>query len=326
MIKFILALSLVFVNLYACKGGFDSCKLKVKHSNSIQNNTLVIPVLKNKKLIFSRKTPNKEIIKHNPFLSLYLVKESKNFKHPFTINMHLSLGYAAVNSSKAIEGKIKTSQVGLNRLASFSEELFYPSLLTNSCCSLEGLVTPEGIIEKEYINHFIQTKNKNYSDIGIRVKEDNSLVFVESIDPFIENNPFKIGDCIVELNSKKVKNSTTFMQEILFSKIGTKHILKIKRASKLLTIELKTYKRYGGGYISDTFLEQKGIFVNKDLSITKLKSGHEDYGLKLGDKLLRVNNTPTQTQEQVRKNISDYDESASLLIQRDAFQFFVNIK
>ena len=86
------------------------------------------------------------------------------------------------------------------------------------------------------------------------------------------------------------------------------------------------HKRYGGGYISDTFLEKKGIFFDKDLKIIKLKGMYKSYGFKLGDKLLKVNGTFVNSYTEVRKNISNFDEKASLLFQRDGFQFFVSIK
>ncbi len=60
------------------------------------NQTLQIPVQKNQRLIFSKKTPSEKIIKHDPYLSLYLVEDKNIFKHPFRVNMKLSLGTAAI--------------------------------------------------------------------------------------------------------------------------------------------------------------------------------------------------------------------------------------
>jgi len=172
VLRLFLALNLLFLNLYACKGGYDSCKQKIIDSQTIKNCSLEIPVNKNQRLIYSKTTPKAKIIKHDPFLNLYLVQDLKGFKHSFKINSQPQLGYAAVNESDAIEGKIITKQVGLNSLAHFGEDIVYPSILTSSCCSLEGIVTPEGIIEKEYIQRFISSLSSDYSDIGIRVKDD----------------------------------------------------------------------------------------------------------------------------------------------------------
>ena len=208
MLRLFFVLNFLLLNLFACKGGYDSCIQKVVDSNTILNQKLQIPVIKKQRLLFTNQTPNTKIIKYNPFLSLYLIKDKQKFKYPFRINKHFSLGSASVNEKIAIEGKIKKQQIGLNKFATYNEALFAPSLLTNSCCGLEGIVTPRGIIQKEYIKRFLQTKNCLYSDIGIRVKDTKKSVVVTSSDPFIKNNPFKINDIIIKFDSRKVKNSS----------------------------------------------------------------------------------------------------------------------
>jgi hypothetical protein len=325
MLKIFLILNILFINLWACKGGYKSCRLKMKNSSSVVKNTLQIPVLKNKLLIYSKETPNKKIIKYDPFLSLYLVEDKKHFKYPFRINYKLSLGVASVNNKKATEGKIKKRQIGLNSFASFSEPVKAPSLLLNSCCALEGIVTPDGIIEKDYIEHFLKTKNVVYGNIGIRVENKNKLVLVKYINPFIKNIPFKIGDSIVLYDGKKVKYASAFMKKILFSKIGSTHTLKIKRLNKFYTFKVKTIKRYGGGYLSDTFLEFKGLYLDKNLKLIKILKNSIRYGLHLGDRLLKVNNIYIYNQSELRKNIPAFDDKALLLLERDNFEFFMHI-
>ena len=325
MLRVFLILNILFVSLLACQGGYASCVKKVKDSTSVEKNILQIPVLKNKRLIFSRNIPNNKIIKYDPFLSLYLVEDKKSFKYPFRINYKLSLGTASVNNKRAIEGRIIKHQIGLNKFASYSEPVNTPSILLNSCCALEGIVTPEGIIEKEYIEHFLKTKNVLYGDIGIRVKDVKKLVLVKSINPFMKNNPFLIDDIIISLDGKKVKYSYIFMRKILFSKIGSIHTIVIKRLGKKYTFKVKTTKRYGGGYLSDTFLEFKGLYFDKKLRLIKIAGTFTQYGLHLGDKLLKVNNIYVHNQTELKKNISAFDDKASLLFDRRDFEFFVNI-
>lgn len=325
MFRLFLALNFLLLNLYACKGGFEACKLKTIHSSSIVNDTLQIPIQKNQRIVFSTKTPNAKIIKHDPYLSLYLIEDGKKFKHPFRINNKLSLGTAAVNSKMAIEGKIVKKQVGLNSFAKYSEPLFAPSLLLNSCCALEGIVTPKGIIEKEYIERFLKVKKVSYADIGIRVKDEKKLVIVKSSNPFMKGNPFKTGDCVLELDGKKVKDSASFMRDILFSKIDSIHKVKIKRASDLLTFSVKSQNRDGGGFISDTFLEFLGISFDKDSYIVKIEKKAMKYQLKLGDRLLGINGQKIKSEEDVLNILAKSKESSHLLFQRDQFQFFVTV-
>ncbi|WP_324171458.1 DUF7488 domain-containing protein [Sulfurimonas sp.] len=326
MFRLFLALNFLFFNLYACKGGYDSCKLKISHSNAVKKYSLQVPILKNQKLIFSLHQPNAKIIKHDPFLSLYLVKDRKKFKYPFKMNNHLTLGIAAVDKRKAIEGRITNRQVGLNNFAKFSEKTTSPALLLNSCCAFEGLVTSRGIIQKDYIQRFLKNKSSIYGDIGIRVKNEKKLVLIKRVNPFVKDNPFKKNDYIVMLDGKKVKNASVFMKKILFSKVGSYHKVKIKRGLKYLTFNVKTKKRYGGGYISDTFLEEKGIYFSNNLSIMRIDNEFKGYGLKIGDKLLQVNGKKINNVYEIRKYISDFKFHASLLFERENFEFFVNIK
>ena len=146
MLRLFIAINILILNIYACKDGFDACKLKVIDSESIVNETLQIPIQNNQRLIFSTTPPKSKIIKHDPYLSLYLIEDTKKFKYPFRINMNISSGTIGIDGKSVIEGKIVKNQVGLNSFATFSEPLSAPSLLLNSCCALEGVVTPLGII------------------------------------------------------------------------------------------------------------------------------------------------------------------------------------
>lgn len=325
MLRLCLALNFLFLNLYACEGGFESCKQKTLDSASIVNNTLQIPVKNNQRLIYSHNTPNMKIIKHDPYLSLYLVESTRKFKYPFRINNKLSLGTAAVNNKRVVEGRIKQHQIGLNSFATYNEPISYPSILVNSCCALEGVVTPDGIIEKEYIERFLKVKKVSYSDIGVRVVDDKKFIIVKSSNPFMDNNPFKKDDCILELDNKKVKDSATFMRNILFSKVGSKHKVKIKRGPKVLTFNVVSQKRDGGGYLSDTFLEFLGLSFDKNLHITKIEKRAEKYDLLLGDKLLQINGEAIKTEQDILDKLANSNESSSLLFQREEFQFFIHV-
>ncbi|MGE4420057.1 MAG: PDZ domain-containing protein [Sulfurimonas sp.] len=325
MFRLFLALNLIFLNLYACKGGIESCKFKTLDSGAIVKNSLHIPLKNNQNLIFSITRPNAKIIKHDPYLSLYLVEDKKNFKYPFRLNMNQSLGTFGVDNNSVIEGKIIKKQVGLNSFATFSEPLSAPSLLLNSCCALEGIVTPRGIIEKEYIEHFLNSKKVAYGDFGIRVKDICSAVTVSSSNPFLKENLFKKDDIVLELDGKKVKDSASFMRDVLFSEIGSVHSVKIKRVNEFLTISAKTQNRAGGGYLSDTFLEFLGISFDKNLFIIKIEKKAEHYGLKLGDKLLQVNLKDVENEEEILEIIDNPKKSANLLFQREHFQFFVKV-
>jgi len=326
VIRLFIILNLLLLNLYACKGGYSSCIQKINDATTIQNNSLSIPVRKDVRLVYSRCRPKAKILKYDPFLSLYLIEDKSGFAYNFDINMRLQLGVAAVNKTKAKEGKIVKEQVGLNSLATFSEKVKTPALITSSCCSLEGIITPNGIIQKEYLRRFISSSSADYSDIGVRVHDEKSHIVVTASNPYLKDNLLKIGDRILEYDGKKMKNSSIFMRKVLFSKIGTKHSVKIKRGKKLMTLSARTKKRDGGGEISDTFLEFSGIFFNKKLEVVRLSENFTAYGLVLGDRLVQVHGVRVKTQNELRKYIQNYKDFSSLLFERRNFEFFVNIK
>ena len=328
MLRVLLLTNILLLNLYACRGGYDSCKHKIIDSHAIINQNIQIPIYKKQRLVFTKdiSTLNKNttIIKYDPFLSLYLVK-GKYFRYPFKLNKHQSLGVAAVDKKMALEGKIRKKQIGLNSFATFNDALFAPSLLMTSCCSIEGIITPEGIIEKDYIRNFLDSKKIQYSDIGIRVKDIKRAIVVRASNPFMKNNRLKKDDSVLAFDGKKIKNSASLMKKILFSKVGTTHKVKVKRKGKILNFKVTTQKRYGGGYISDTFLEQKGIYFDKNLSITKIKKELNSYGLKIGDRLIQANGVKVDNQQELLENIANFKESSLLLFQRAGFQFFVHV-
>jgi len=325
MLRVFLALNLLLLTLFACKGGYESCKAKTSHLNVIQNQTLSIPLKNNQTLIYSTSPVNYKIIKHDPFLNLYLVKSKIKTQFPFRINTKLSLGIASVDNKLAIEGRIKKHQIGLNTLATFSESVFAPSLILSSCCNLEGIITPVGIIQREYLTNFIHSKNLHYSDIGVRVVNDGKYVIVKRVNPFDKSMKFKKGDCITHLNGKKVKNASRLMMAVLFSKIGTKLKVSVVRDGKKITIDTVTTQRFGGGAISDTFLEQNGLYFSQNLTIISIGEKYRKYGLDIGDRLLQVNGKKVKSISDIRENIDSFKFFASLLFTRNNFQFFVNI-
>lgn len=327
MLRVLLVLAFVLLTLQAssCRGGYDSCKQKIIDSKSIINQSLQFPINKHQRVIFSTTSPHAKILKHDPYLSLYLIEDKKGFKYPFKINYNLTLGTAGVDKKMALEGKILKRQVGLNSFAKYSEPLFVPSLLLTSCCSLEGIVTPRGIIEKEYIDRFVKVKEVSYADIGIRVEDINRAIIVNAVNPYMKANPFKLGDSVLEFDGKKVKTGAVLMRKILFCKIGSTHKVKVKRGREILTLKVKGQKRYGGGYLSDTFLEFLGLSFDKNLYIVKIEKKAEKYGLKLGDKLLQINQKEITNEEDILKTISQSKNASNLLFQREQFQFFIRV-
>lgn len=325
MLKLLLAISLLFLNLHACKGGAESCRQKVSDSAAITEQRVQIPIQNNQLLIFSKTPPKEKILKHDPFLSLYIIEDTKKFKYPFKINNNLSLGVIGVDRNRAIEGKVVKKQLELESFATFNQPLSAPSLLLNSCCDLEGIVTERGIIEKEYIQRFIKIKNVSYGNFGIKVKDENSVVVVKESNPFTKSNQFMVGDIILELDTKRVKDSSSLMRNILFSPIGSTHNVKIKRDNKIVTLRAITQKRVGGGYLDEIYLELLGLSFDKKLFIIKIENKAQGFGLKIGDRLLQANTKNIKDADDIFEKTNTPKKSLNLLFEREHFQFFVKV-
>ncbi len=317
--RYFLLFALTLTSLFAsCRGGYYSCKLKINDSHSIINNSLYIPINKTQRLVYSETKPLGKIIKADKFLGLYLVEGFKGFRYPFKIGVHTPSGIAVVDNKMSLEGKITKKQIGLDRLATFSEVPFVPSLLTGSCCNLEGVVTPRGIIQKEYLSHFINSKQVDYGDIGIRIDAKRSIT---KVDPFFKNNPFEVSDIVVGFDGKKVLSASRLMQDILFAKIGSVHKIKVLRDKKFCEFNVAVHQRCGGGLISDTFLEHICFYFNDDMTLKSV----DGYGLKAGDKLLSINGKSVSCLDDIPAAIGRKSEDMVFLFQRDGFQFFVHI-
>lgn len=318
-------LHLSFLTLFACKGAEQICHKKLLDAQVIQDKSLSIPLKNNKRLLYSTRTPKEKILKHDPFLELYLIVDSSRFAYPYEIVNTLKLPLYHVGAHKASATEIVQKQLGLNFLARLNRENQLNAIITNSCCSLEAIVTERGVIEKEYIKRFLLSSVVEYGDIGVRLSSHEREATVVAVDPFFMNNPFKQGDKILALNGKKL-TPAAFMREILFSRLGAKHSISLKRDGALLDVSVIVDKRHGGGALSDTLLESQGIFFDANLKIIAVSADAQALGLRKGDKLLQVNTKRVKTQEQVRSHISNFDEHVSLLFERENFEFFVNIK
>jgi hypothetical protein len=322
----LLAVLLLPTLIYACSGDFLLCKQKFNDARVAQNGTLVIPVSGSQLLIHTPKVPKAEIERANAFFGLYIVKATEPFAYPFVLNSATPLKTIAIDGVIALPGKVIEAQNGLNRLGRFEHPLADPAIITDACCLLEGIITKEGVIEKAYIRHFLESEGKvAYGDAGFRLQEGEKRAIVESIDPFIPDNPFRQGDQIIAYDGEHVGTSAWLMQKILLSTPGSPHTIGYMRRGKKYTTDIVLQQRLGGGMLSDTYLEHHGIFFDREMSVTSLGEEGTALGIALGDKLLQVNTDMVAFDDEVRNAASKQEEKVSLLFERDGFQFFVHI-
>jgi hypothetical protein len=320
-------LSAVFFSLVYSSTPFYSCVQKAQDAHIFGHQSISIPLASKQKLIYSSTKPHGKILKYDKFLSLYLVRDTHPFLYPYVTDFRLKKSLALIASDqKPLKVKKRQPQVGLNTLAHYTHMQPPYSIISSLCCSVEGIVTPRGVIEKGYINHFLKTPAAIYGDIGIRVAQHASGVRVVAVDPYFPNNPFHKGDIIQTLNGKKVFLAATFMQKILFAKQGKILDVGVLRGSDYKRLRVEVAKRYGGGALSDTFMERFGLFFDQELHIVTISAKFLKYGLKVGDQLIMVNGVKVHTQEELRVYLEEFKEYSKLLFMRNNFEFFVKIK
>lgn len=313
--------SLLFVtSLFACSGDFSLCKQKFIDAKALDGNRLTLPITETTDLVYSPTGAPSEAIKADPFLGLYLVKREQPFKHPYALTPVRAKAMAAVDSYMALPGVIRKEQSGLNTLAQFDQPLFAPCIINDPCCSIEGIVTHWGIVEKAYIRHFLNSDNPAYGDAGVRFKMSGKQLVIDSTDPFVVGNPFETGDRVVALDGQKINGLKELQERILLGGINRTCEFTLERYGKPLKVTTLVDKRYGGGRVSDTYLERRGYFFDQELYVI------EDNGqVKIGDRLIRVNSRAVSSWEDVRQFLELGEEKAVLLFERKGFQFFVHL-
>jgi hypothetical protein len=318
--------------LLSCSGeykveNYKTCQKKLNDANVFSLGTTSLPLKNKKRLLYighehKHLLKNFNVIKYDPFLGLALINDKNAFKYPFLFASKQSCRAASIAKETVMTVEKNHKQIGLNQLSGYVEPLYVPSVLTDSCCSLQSLVTPRGVIEKAYLENFINRKNMIYADAGIRLINKNKKILISDVDPFIIKNEFTIGDELLKIDGQKVISASLAMQKILFSKVGKKVIFTVRHNKKERAKTILLKKRLGGGLLSDTFLEHRGLFFDKNFTLIK---DVKQLQLKKGDTLYKLNNREVSEDNDIRKHFKPYSNN-HLLIKRNGFQFFVVIK
>jgi uncharacterized protein YxjI len=311
---------------------FRQCYTKNKQSFVYFGDTRAIAVSKHLAVAYSKTTPKTPFIKFDPFLNLYLFNSKKTLKPirlKSTTTLKLGEWIAGMDDTSLYAGNFAKSGDVLDSFYLQNAKLDENSIISCLCCEAYGIGIGAGsFIGSEYIKRFINAKDIYYGDIGVRFEKHANDFVVTSLDPFYENQLLKTNDKILKINGKRVTSLKQLNQTILFSKPKSKITLELKRGNKTVKKTLVVRSRMGGGYLSDSFLEKKGMFFNDEMKITKInkKSFAQKSGLHVGDKLIQIDRKKIESQDEVKVYLSNLKEKeAQLLFERDDFQFFVKI-
>lgn len=311
---------LLTLSLFSCDTGFGHCLKKVDTLGVLSGSGLRIPLESGKILLFSKKTPKNAILS-DPFLHLYLIPGKMKPKHPFKINRYLPSKELASVRNGVVCGHLAQKQVGLEQFALFSKKISTPSVILNACCELVAIGTERGIIEKAFIKHFLRHGGR-YGDLGIRTRSSEKDLIVTSCNPFVKS-PFKTGDRILSLSGKAVRGKADFEKRVLFAPVGSKCTITLSRNGETKEIEATIHERRGGGYLSDTFLETKGVYLDEQLRVISSSTPV----LHKNDRIFMLNSKRVKSYEDIRRAFCNSEGDSFLLgLNRNGLDIFIKLK
>ncbi len=311
---------------------FKQCYKKDVKSIVYFGDTKAVAISKHYAVAYLKKRPKHSFVKYDPFLSLYLFYSKKTL-HPVRLKNtdKLTLGewLASMDDDSMYTGNFAQRGVGLNIFFEQNSKTPPNSMISCLCCDIYGIGIGGGkFISSNFIKRFLNSKSVYYGDIGVRFAKRGKDIIVSSVNPMFKNQKLKVGDIIKKIDGRRVKKVEDIEDYILFQKIGKVVKLKFLRNNRLFTRKIRVQKRYGGGELSDSFLEAKGMFFNKNLKIKNLQKGSfaQKTGLRIGDKLLQIDRKNVANEDDIRRIFSKIKKKeVNLLFDRDDFQFFVKV-
>jgi len=265
------------------------------------------------------------ITKQEPLLGLYLINQDIFLKnHEVMKFKKIRSPYRfAMDDESYIPGKIIKPQIGLH-FADFSENIEDNLMIISGCCITAGLsIGGTKFIDSDYVKHFVESKNRYLSDIGARFKSIDDRILVDSVNPFFTDNPFLEDDELLYMDGEPVPKLEEFLKIILFSPKDRNISFEILRKNQLLDVNVTTNILQGGGMLSDTFLENIGVWFDEDIFVTNIHKGSPfaKKGLKNRYRLLTINDEAFENASEIRKFFSKQKEKMP-----DKFTFIFKLK
>ena len=272
------------------------------------------------------------IRKYDPYTRIYELESRKGLepvKFKGLAKIASGTDLALISKTGYKVGRVKSYANGFDRFGEFGVKDTLGKVIGAKCYTVVGIGTVgDRYIPSEFIQSFIQNESATYGDIGIRFENRNGRYVVTKRDVYFPDNPFEIGDEILKLNGKAYSRMDAFSFTILFAKPGTPFEVTVRRDGKIRTVKVVAGFRYGGGYLTDTFLERFGLVFDNTLVVQSVAKGSfaERKGLKPGDRILQFDGHAIKTIDELTALISKKRFiQTSILFDRDDFQFFFSI-
>jgi hypothetical protein len=247
--------------------------------------------------------------KRNPTLGLYFYEHNLPIGGsvlPMKIRNIRNNFRFAMNGKEYIKGSLKQAQVGLE-FARFTSEIPENWVVSSGCCVMAGLsVGGDRYLESEFIQRILEMDSDHFSNIGARFVEVDGGIYVYRVNPFFTDNPFLEGDKILKVDGEKPKSFHHFLMDTLLSPKDRIMFIEIEREGSVIEVVVESETLKGGGILSDTFMENLGVWFDKDLYVENI---HKDSifskkGLKNRFHLMKINDIVVETPADVQDLLS----------------------
>ncbi|WP_201351964.1 PDZ domain-containing protein [Hydrogenimonas urashimensis] len=196
------------------------------------------------------------------------------------------------------------------------------------CCEWVGITDAQGRwFDSEAIRKLLRKKTY-HGDIGLRFGKRKGVPVVSAVDPFAGLS-VRPKERVLAVGDTRHPTPRRLAEAIDGCRAGGKLVLVFENGGRKRRENLLCFERFGGGKVSDTFLERFGLRFAKGLVITEIDPEGAAYrrGLRRGDRLLAIDGERVGDEEDVRKILTRYAAGKSvperMLWERDAFQFFL---
>jgi hypothetical protein len=264
----------------------------------------------NESLIFSPAflATDHNITKRSPLLGLSIIqhKQPLDRYEEMVIRKPKSSNRFAIDDELYVKGEIVKPQIGME-FAEFSDFIPDNVMIISGCCITAGLsIGGDKFIDADYIKHFIENDNVYLGDVGARFHEQNGKIFVHRVNPFFTQNPFVEGDEILYIDGEQTGSLENFAKNIIFSPPNRVVEFELLRNDELIESSVEVALLMGGGLLSDTFLENIGVWFEDDLFVANIHKGSAfaKSGLKNSYRLVSINGRDVKSEDEVKAFLS----------------------
>jgi len=335
-------ISLIILCNFAFSANFVYPNFKQCYNKNIKSivyfgNTKAVAISKHYAVAYLKKKPKYHFVKRDPFLNLYLFYSPKILnpvKLKSTDKLTLGEWLASMDNNSLYIGNFSKKGVGLNSYFRQNGKTPPNSMISCLCCDIYGLGIGNGkFISSNFIKRLLTSSKIFYGDIGVKFAKHGKNIIVSRVNPYFTKQRLKVGDIIRKIDGKKIKTVQEAENLILLQKRN--HIIKVEffRKNALHVEKIKVLNKYRAKKSvtksNNYFLKKKGIFFDNNMKIKYIAkySFGEKSGLKIGDKLLQINQISVKNQHEARRIFSKMKKKeVNLLFDRHDFQFFVKVK